>query len=298
VHRLSYWVDLLGSEVRYVQGRYRTRAVCAGSGEPLLLLHGTGGHLENYARNIEALSHHFHVIAIDMLWHGYTDTVDFSEDVLPPMVDHVVDVLDALGIDAAHVEGQSLGGWVAGRLAVAHPDRVQRLVLTTPMGFDTDAPIRADVDWMAIRDGNLHTLSDPSHANVRRRLERIVADPSSVTDEAVAVRQKIYQRAEVNSVQARLMSAYLGGDAVKQHLMRLEDIRQLTMPTLVYWGAANMLPESVGRWLAETLPQGQFHCAQRAGHWAQYESADEHNRVVIDFLRGATASAGELDRRS
>ena len=133
------WVELLHSQVRLVQGKYRTRIIEAGEGEPLLLLHGTGGHAENYARNIAPLAKRFHVIALDFLWHGRSQVEGFDPEVIPALVDQVRDVMDLLGLERAHIEGQSLGGWVAMRFALAHPSRVRKLVITTPMGYRPDA---------------------------------------------------------------------------------------------------------------------------------------------------------------
>src|SRR2546427_12796339 len=106
-----------------------------GEGEPLLLVHGTGGHAENYIRNIAPLARHFRVIAIDLLWHGRSQTTGFVSEVLPPLVDQLRDVLDTLKIERAHVEGQSLGGWVVMLFALAHPERLSKLIVTTPMGY-------------------------------------------------------------------------------------------------------------------------------------------------------------------
>src|SRR5688500_15497888 len=110
---MTYWLDLIGADVYRLRGRYVTRVIEAGAGEPLLLLHGTGGHAENYARNIAPLARHFRVLAIDFLWHGRSQTSGFVAEILPPLVDQVRDVLDTLRIERAHIEGQSLGGWVA-----------------------------------------------------------------------------------------------------------------------------------------------------------------------------------------
>ena len=73
----SIWVDLMGAEVRYYQGRYKTRVIEAGSGEPLVLIHGVGGHAEAYSRNIMRLSQQYRVMAIDLLWHGYSQRDGF-----------------------------------------------------------------------------------------------------------------------------------------------------------------------------------------------------------------------------
>src|SRR5574337_1389889 len=134
----TYWVDLLPAQVRLIQGRYRTRIVEAGEGPALILLHGTGGHLENYARNIMPLAAHFHVIAMDFLWHGRSQTEISDAGVIPSLVDQVADVMEVLGLEQAHLAGQSMGGWVAMQFALRHPERVRRLVLTTTMGYAPD----------------------------------------------------------------------------------------------------------------------------------------------------------------
>lgn len=72
----SIWNELQGVELKqtwYDAGGIRTRVIEAGSGYPLFLLHGTGGHAEAYSRNIAAHAEHFRVIAYDMVGHGYTD---------------------------------------------------------------------------------------------------------------------------------------------------------------------------------------------------------------------------------
>src|SRR5690606_4391718 len=133
-------------------GKYRSRVLQAGQGPTLFLLHGTGGHLENYILNIAALSRHFRVIALDFLWHGLSQTEAYQDEIIPALVDQVIDVADTLGIERFHVEGQSLGGWVAMRLAMAHPDRVQRVILTTTMGYQPEAGSiegYVEPDWSA-----------------------------------------------------------------------------------------------------------------------------------------------------
>src|SRR5947209_6385861 len=114
----SIWVDLLGASVRYVDaGGIRTRCLEAGEGKDnvLILLHGSGGHVETFARNVVPLSQSFPVYAIDMIGHaftGYHPTLFGNE----AMVDHLVNFMDAEGIASAYVLGESLGGAVCVRL--------------------------------------------------------------------------------------------------------------------------------------------------------------------------------------
>lgn len=288
-HSGSLWTDLLGASVRMVEGRYRTRILEAGQGPALVLLHGTGGHLENYARNIMPLARRFRVVAMDLLWHGMSQTEGFDDlEVIPHLVDHVRDVLDVLGIGQAAIEGQSMGGWVAMRFALAYPERVSKLVLTTTMGYQPDEgaiPGYVEPDWSANLASSLEVLRDPSEENVRSRLARILARPERLTREAVLVRQALYRQPALAEVQQRFIAEYLGGSTIRKHLVTDAQAARIAQPTLVYWGDRNRTPPALGEHLARQIPRGEFHCARDCGHWAQFESAEEHNQVVAGFLR-------------
>ena len=111
----SIWNYLQGVDFKqtfYNAGGVNTRAIEAGDGPPLILLHGTGGHAEAYLKNIEAHAKYFHVYAIDMVGHGYTDAPDISYD-MQCYVDFMKDFLDVIGADKAHISGESLGATVA-----------------------------------------------------------------------------------------------------------------------------------------------------------------------------------------
>ncbi|RJF95766.1 alpha/beta fold hydrolase [Noviherbaspirillum saxi] len=288
----SYWIELLQAQVRVVHGRFRTRIVEAGAGPALILLHGTGGHVENYARNIIPLARHFHVIALDFLWHGRSQTEGYDPEIIPLLVDQVVDVMEVLNLDQAHVEGQSLGGWVAMQLALRHPGRVKRLVLTTTQGYapDTGAiPGYEEPDWASNLQSSLEVLRNPTYENVQTRMARILADPSQLTDEAIGVRQALYRQPALAAVQQQFISEYLAGDIIRKHIITDAMARTISQPTLVYWGDKNRTPPSLGMRLSQQVQQGCFHCAANTGHWAQFESAPEHNRVVAEFLQAASA---------
>ena len=74
---------------------------------------GMGGHLENFVHNIPDYAKPFRVVAMDFLGHGPSQTEGLDEEVLPGLVDQVLDVLDTLKLGRVHLEGQSLGGWIA-----------------------------------------------------------------------------------------------------------------------------------------------------------------------------------------
>ena len=283
----GYWSELLGAATYTIQGRYRTRIIEAGNGAPLLLLHGTGGHCENYVRNIMPLSKYFRVVALDFLWHGASETAGFEPSIIPKLVDQVLDVADTLGIDRFNLEGQSLGGWVAMRTALDHPERLNKLILTTVQGYQPDSgtiPGYSEGDASRTKKQSLEILADPSPENIRRRLARILFRPELLPDEAVEVRHQFYNDPNVNSVQRQLVSVYPDGPEIAKYVVTDKLASRIEAPTLVYWGDNNPAPPPVGRRLAEMIPNARFISAPETGHWAQFESYELHNREVISFL--------------
>lgn len=287
---MSIWVDLLGAETRMAGRRFRTRVCTAGdtAAPALLLLHGTGGHLENWARNIAPLARHFRVIAPDFLWHGLSQCEPFDPAIIPTLIDQVIDLLDDLGVAQAAVNGQSMGGWVAMQLALRQAQRVSALILTTTQGYVPDEgaiPGYVEPDWSQNLPSTLEALRDPSFDNIRVRMARILADPARLTEETIAVRQAIYARPETAEAQELFNREYLGGGAASRaHVVTDALAARICQPTLVYWGDKNRTPPALGRHIARTIPGARFHCAADTGHWAQFESAEEHNRVVTEFL--------------
>ena len=284
----SFWVELLGANIYLLKGRYTTRVIEMGQGEPLLLVHGTGGHAENYIRNIAFFARHFRVIAIDLLWHGRSQTSGFNPEILPALVDQLKDVLDTLQIERTHLEGQSLGAWVAMRFAAQYPQRLSKLVIVTTMGYRPDPGAvagYAEPSMGPLRENTLAVLRDPSYANIKSRLERIVADPAVVTDESIRVRQTFYNDPAVNAVQQEFTVNYMGGAGPQRHVITDAVAKEIRTPTLVYWGDKNFMPPSVGKHLACVMPNARFFSAPATGHWAQFENHEIHNREVLAFLR-------------
>jgi 2-hydroxy-6-oxonona-2,4-dienedioate hydrolase len=192
-------------------------------------------------------------------------------------------VLDTLNIERAHVEGQSMGAWVAMLFALAHPRRLGRLIVTTPMGYRPDEGY-VEPDPRPLRESNLAVLREPTYANVKARLERIVFDPSIVSEESIRVRQALYSDPAVSAVQQQLMTHYLGAAGPRRHVVTDAAARGIAAPTLVYWGEKNFIPPAVGERLARTIPNARFFCAPATGHWAQFENFEVHNREVRRFL--------------
>jgi 2-hydroxy-6-oxonona-2,4-dienedioate hydrolase len=279
----SVWSDLTG--VAFEQGwldaeGIRTRFIMAGdrSKPLLLLLHGVGGHAEAYARNFGAHAVHFWTVAIDMIGHGWTDKPDIQYQ-LPDYEKHVLGVLKALGRDSALISGESLGGWVATWIAVHHPRRVEKLVLNTAGGWTAHPEVMARIKQLSNE-----AATDPSWERIKTRLEFLMCNKTTVTDDLIATRQRIYSQPGFAASMARIMCLQ-DMDIRRPNMISEAQYRSIAAPTLVVWTSHDpTATPAEGAQIADMIPGAHFIVMNECGHWPQYEDADLFNRVHIDFL--------------
>jgi pimeloyl-ACP methyl ester carboxylesterase len=285
----TVWVELLGAQVRVGGNRLRGRFVEAGEGDPLILLHGQGGHVENFARNIMPLAERFHVFALDCVWHGYGPHPPFNPEIMPTFLEHVLDFMDWAGIDRAHLEGQSMGAWIAMTMAYRHPERVRSLVVVNAQGFLVSTAVPYEpLPGPSVRARSLRALEELSEESVKQRLAVLFAKPDRLPHEMVLIRQKLYSNPTVNASLRQMAIHYTGGEGSPawRHILTEKELSSIAAPTLVVWGDQNFVPPPVGKRLAEVIPNARFVCLEDAGHWAQFEQPEQHNNVVLGFLTG------------
>ncbi|MFI8308308.1 alpha/beta fold hydrolase [Streptomyces sp. NPDC085927] len=287
---MSLWTDALGAEVRFHQaGPWRTRTLEAGTGDQhVVLLSGITGHVEGWTRNVVALAEQgLHVHAIDVVGHGFTDKPTDVEYSCPLFARHVIAFLDALGIEKAHLVGQSLGGWIALHTAKTYPERVGKLVHVTGAGILLDDDARAQESKEVgdrVRTVTQRALAAPTRESVRTRLEWLMLDSATVTDELVEARYRIYTLPDSQAAMPKLV-AEAPGEANRPYLLTEADLRALEHETLVLWSDHNpTTPAEVGRRAAELLPNGSFAMINGAGHWPMFEQPEEFNKIVGAFL--------------
>jgi 2-hydroxy-6-oxonona-2,4-dienedioate hydrolase len=281
---MTFWLDLIGTAycVRYLDvNGVRTRSLQAGAGAPVVFLHGTSGHLEAFVRNVPAHAERFSCHAIDLLGHGYTSGVDAPYRI-SRYVEHLLGYLDTVGIGRAHLVGESLGGWVAARLAADHPGRVNRLTLVAPGGTVANPAVME-----RIRTTTRAAVEDDDIGVTRRRLELLMHDPSrDVTDELVEVRHRVYHRPEFAAALPHLLCLQEPGIRAAD-LLTGEQLGRIVAPTLIVWGAQNPfgeIPEA--RRLNRAIPGSRLEVFDRCGHWPQHEHPDRFNELNVRFLLG------------
>jgi pimeloyl-ACP methyl ester carboxylesterase len=277
----------LGAQVRFVSGRrYRHRVIEAGAGEPLILIHGVGSSAEVFARNVMPLAQRFHLYAIDALYHGYSSLLPYdAENRVRAQANALLDFMDALGIERAHLEGESMGAGIAFDVAIRHPERVGKLVINSGSYFvslrkEFVRGAEADLLVPLCRD----SVVNFSRGSVRRRMEYLVAKPEHLTEELVEQQYLMYSNPQIRASMERVY----GVTAPRPELLCYQETEaaRLEAPCLVLWTDKNrgQGPE-VGEYLARCI-NAQFHLIHDAAHWPQWEQPEEHDEVIRDFLLG------------
>ncbi len=264
----------------------------AGSGPPLVLLHGFTGSAGTWRELIEALGSEYTTIAPDLVGHARSDApAEVDRYRMSRAVDDLVALVHSLGHERAAWLGYSLGGRTALQLAVRHPDAVAALILegASPGIADDDeraARVRDDVALAERieRDG-VEAFVDQWEQIPLFASQRTL--PAEVRDAVRATRLANTAVGLANSL--RGMGA---GPAEPLH-DRLTEVRA---PALLLAGSLDTKYVAVGREMARTLPNATMHEIDSAGHAAHLERPDAFRAALLDFLRpaypGARATAG------
>jgi len=269
--------------IRFVDaGGIQTRYLEAGdpSAPAVVFIHGTGGHLETFNRNVLAHSRHFRTLALDMVGHGYSDKPDHPYEI-KHYVQHLAAFMDVLGLAKAHVHGESLGGWIAAQFAIDHPQRVDRLVVNTAGGLNTDEKVMERVYAVT-----MNAVKEASRESVRKRLEWLVHDPAQIPDDLVELRLDIYrQPGFLKAIENILCLQFM--ETRMRNVLTDESLGRIQAPTLVIWTDHDpTAPVATGERFARAIPQAELVVLQDCAHWPQWEKADEFNALHTAFLRG------------
>ena len=261
----------------------------SGSGTPVVLLHGGGpgaSGVANYSRNIDALARRFRVIVPDMPGYGRsTKTLDHS-DPFGYLADSMRGLLDTLGLQTAHLIGNSYGGAAALRLALDSPDRVGKLILMGPGGIGTTralptAGLNSLLSYYGGDGPSRHKLA----AFIRTYL---VYQSDSVPEELIDLRYEASVDPEVvaNPPLRRPSGPLALRTAWRMDLTRDARLRHLQTPTLVLWGRDDKVNRpSGGPMLLNMMPNAELVMTSHTGHWLQWERAELFNDLVCEFLQ-------------
>jgi 2-hydroxy-6-oxo-6-(2'-carboxyphenyl)-hexa-2,4-dienoate hydrolase len=296
------------AQLRHVDvGGVRTRVFEAGSGEPLLLIHGgqygSFYSLDAWSLNLGPLARHFRVIAFDKLGQGHTGPPAEPDGyTVDSVVAHVDALVEQMGLDGFHVVGHSRGGIPAVHLALTRPHAVRSLVLVdvgSVAPLDPAVPVGAF--YSALEPGDIDRR--PGREDVTREPEAQAIDPGWITDDFV---ERMIRIAELPSQQhVRGVFRRVEHDVWRPTLARWRadqlaaiDTDGLRPPTLVIWGFEDRsAPRHLGLRLHERIAarstDATFLMMNRAGHYVFRDRPAAFERALVAFCqRGPSRHAG------
>lgn len=265
----------LGSTI--IANGVRTNYLHAGSGQPVILVHGSGPGVSAYSNwrlTIPALTSQFEVFAPDILGFGFTERPVNAVYTMEVWVQHLIGFLDALGIEKAHLVGNSFGGGLALRTAATHPNRVADLVLMGSVGAPFEITQGLDAVWGY----------EPSVENMKALLGVFAYNASIATDELAELR---YRASIEPGVQESFSSMFPAPRQRSVDAMVTSDdlLRDLPHRTLIVHGREDqVIPVECSSHLFTTIPRSQLHVFGQCGHWTQIEYADQFNGLLLNFL--------------
>ncbi len=263
----SEYIAVDGYKIHYFEALPPARFRVLGDGPPLLLIHGLGARGEDWAALIPGLAAAgFHVYAPDLLGYGRSSQpdVDYTISLEEKTV---VDFMKAVHLDKADVGGWSMGGWIALKLTIDHPDLVKRLAIYDSAGIYFPPTFNA-------------TLFTPTDSLGVAKLTAMLTPhprpmPAFVSRAAI---RKLQKNAWV--IERSVISMEAGRDLLD---FRLGGIHK---PTLIVWGAADtLIPRSVGEAMHQQIAGSTLVLVNGCGHLAPAECSKPVLAATLRFLQ-------------
>ena len=247
-----------------------------GSGTPLVMIMGLGAPGEKWKHNYQLLSRYFTCIVPDNRGAGQSDKPETESYTTDEMSEDILGIMDALGIDKAHVMGVSMGGAIAQLVALKQPDRVKSLILTSTFASVSPAfakaltllkDLKEEIDPAALKQLNL-CMTYGQYTQLHHP-EKIAM--SAQEDAAYPYPMPAYAyRAQCNACLSHDTSARLG---------------ELKMPVLIASGAKDLFMNMEKTMeLVHGIPHAEFYLSPEGGHVHQWEYPEPYDSVVLGFL--------------
>jgi pimeloyl-ACP methyl ester carboxylesterase len=256
-----------------------------GSGdEVVIMIHGSGAGATgwaNFHRNVEPfVEAGYRVVLIDCPGWGKSDPIVSAEPRFDINGRAIKQLMDALNIEKAHLIGNSMGGGSALSFVKDFPERVGKLILMGSGGVGrTSMFTPLPMEGIKLLFG---VYKNPSMESLKQMLDVFVYDSSELTDELIELRyNSMMENAHhlENFLKSVELSKFNMGDYSK-------DLPNIPNNTLITWGRDDrFVPIDWALKFLNTIPNSTLHVFSQCGHWAQWEHADEFNRLVIDFIK-------------
>jgi 2-hydroxy-6-oxo-6-(2'-aminophenyl)hexa-2,4-dienoate hydrolase len=266
----NQFIDVNGVSTHYYE---------AGSGEPLILIHGGGAGADAYGNwrgSIADFVDHFHVFAIDMIGFGFTDkpspeSYDYSQK---ERVVHISALIKELGLSKVNLIGNSMGGITSMGVAIEHPELINKLVLMGSAGVK--APLSEEL--MSIMN------YDYTPAGMEKIVRGLTNPNFEVNDEIVNYRHELSIQEDTRAAYNAVMGWIRNQGAL---FYEEEYMAQVSQPTLVVNGKLDKVVHlNCAYKLLELIDNSTGYILPDCGHWAMIEHPQKFAQVANAFLLG------------
>ncbi len=246
----------------------------------LLLLHGSNSSLQTWEPWVARLGKDYRIVSMDLTGHGLTGPHPKRDYRVETTVGVVEAVMTKLGIGRFALAGNSMGGWVSWNYALAHPDKLTALILVDAAGAPDSEPTAIPIGFRLAR------------APVMRPILKVFTPRSIIAkslDQTMSVKAPLTEAAidrywELVRYPGNRQATGDRGD-VKRQPATTEQMKRLTMPTLVMWGAEDkLIPVRAAHWFADAIPGAQKVIYPKVGHIPMEEVPDQSAAAVRAFL--------------
>lgn len=259
-------------------GDFKTNYHDIGSGETVVLLHGSGPGVSSWAnwnKVFPLLKDDFRVVAPDMVGFGFTERPKDPVYNMRVWVQQTIDLFDALKIEKANLVGNSFGGALALSMAIMYPERINKLVLMGSMGVSFPITYGLNRVWGY----------EPSEAAMEELLEIFTYDHSFANKDLIKSRYEgSIQPGFQESFSAMFPAPRQNG--VEGMAGNQDYIRDIQQQTLIIHGREDrVIPLQTSLDLVQRIKNAQLHVFGKCGHWTQIEHTEEFAQLISNFFK-------------
>ncbi|MBM4446338.1 MAG: alpha/beta fold hydrolase [Chloroflexi bacterium] len=253
---------------RITVGNLNIRYFAGGQGDPLIVIHGGGDGARSWRENAKELSRNYSVYIPDLPGFGHSQSAN-DKFHLPDFVTFIEDFADTLGLERFYLMGHSIGGGIALHYALKFPQKVKGLVLVSSwcLGKETALWVR-----LLSHPALCKSLGEAGIAILKgvKWLARLFYAPFKFANPLTRVKMDI----------GKTMTTLRG-----QTTVLLNQLSELTMPTLLVWGAGDrIVPAAHAYVAAELIPDCQLHIFEGCGHSVYKQRTEEFSQLLANFL--------------
>lgn len=252
-------------------------------GPVLLLIHGVCASLHTWDEWVSLLKSHFRIIRFDIPGFGLSGQIPSKNYTPEYSVDLLNKAIEQMGIKKLSIAGNSLGGFIAWKFAIAHPDKVEKLILIDSVGYPQEMP------WLLKFSTNVFVrpfarIAMPRYF-INKAVHEVYGDQSKVTDATV---DRYFELSQKEGNRSAWIDVFMVMKDYSQKNDLSKGLTDIKCPIMVMWGTKDIwIPYTTEfpKWQKD-LPQAVFKIYEGAGHIPMEEIPEQTAKDAFEFLTG------------